>query len=438
MFLVLFTVSFVLFGSSSGSSPHRSICYGKSVKLPERYWPPLYTGPLYFTPKNGGPRIVLMDKGKPKDPRMEDSYKGIYFTDLTKRDEGTFAVPSDGDRLYDVLTLEVRDCAVVVTKDYGHLWEEKLSTKVEFLEFSPPKSQDQLIILWNRTNHQNSREKRLQVVDNVLSISYLTQLDSGYYNFREKDNTLESRRYLEVKENIKHYDVDLKNTLFVKYPWHGGPWTVTFKVTGEEHEVMKDGKLVGEDLWFFRRISAWEDGIEIYPVERRDSGTFEFRDQNGNLAMAVNLNLLPEPFPSEYVAVIVGVGIALLVIVCICCCCRKKKCCKKNRPPAAPAVYHYDANQPSNPVSHAFSNEPTATTHESLMHPPVNIKMTQPEVTPLADPGSAAAASSGYNFLSSDAEPRFELKGPGCPAATCLSSDTPSNDVYNSDKLNFL
>jgi len=69
---------------------------------------------------------------------------------------------------------------------------------------------------------------------------------------------------------------------------------VTLKTSNdEEHEVIRDGKLVREDFWFFRRIFDSEHGIEIDPVERRDSGTLEFRDQDGNLALAVILNLIP-------------------------------------------------------------------------------------------------------------------------------------------------
>ncbi|XP_072251903.1 uncharacterized protein [Leuresthes tenuis] len=453
MFLVLFTVSFVQLGSSS-DVPHESECYGNSLKLPEQYVPPLYLGPMYFTPKNGGPRKVLMDNGQSKDPRLKVSYLIAHYTDLTDRDDGTFAITYDGYRLYDVLTLEVRDCALHVRKIYGNSWEKRLQRKVEFVEFTPLKSLDLPITLWNRTNPKTSAGKRLQVRDNMLSIYLLTQADSGHYNFRQKDNTLESRIYLEVTENVGHRDVELDQLVYIGYPPHGGPWTVTLKTSNDgEHEIMRDGVLVEsiEDLWFVRRIFDSEGGIEIYPVLSKDSGIVEFRDPDGNLALAVTINLLPEPFSLEFIGLLVGVGGVLLVTLCSCCFCRKKKCCNKNRSaktPAAPAIYH-DVSQPTYPRhpdapnSSSFPHqhphhESTATTHEPLMHPPVNVMMTQPEVKPLAGLGSAAGASSGYNFLSSDTEPTFELKGLGSPAATCLSSETPSCDVYNSDKLNFL
>jgi len=78
------------------------------------------------------------------------------------------------------------------------LWEKRLPRKVEVVEFTPLKSLDLSITLWNRTNPQTSVGKRLQVRNNVFSISLLTQADNGYYDFRQKDNTLESWIYLEV------------------------------------------------------------------------------------------------------------------------------------------------------------------------------------------------------------------------------------------------
>lgn len=42
------------------------------------------------------------------------------------------------------------------------------------------------------------------------------------------------------------------------------------------------------------------------------------------------------------------------------------------------------------------------------------------------------------NFLSSDSEPKFELKGTIFSSVSPLGSDSTHIDVYNSDKLNFL
>lgn len=36
-------------------------CFSSSARLPERCTPSVYNGPLYFTPRNGGQRKLLMD-----------------------------------------------------------------------------------------------------------------------------------------------------------------------------------------------------------------------------------------------------------------------------------------------------------------------------------------------------------------------------------------
>lgn len=54
---------------------------------------------------------------------------------------------------------------------------------------------------------------------------------------------------------------------------------------------MKGGSLVLKFHRFTQRINIKGNGIEIENVELKDSGTFEFRDSQGNLAMAVRLNV---------------------------------------------------------------------------------------------------------------------------------------------------
>lgn len=66
----------------------------------------------------------------------------------------------------------------------------------------------------------------------------------------------------------------------------------------EQQTLVKVGKLITEDDWmvepshhFTGRILVVHNGIEIDPVESTDSGTFEFRDSQGNLAQTVHVEV---------------------------------------------------------------------------------------------------------------------------------------------------
>ncbi|KAM9741238.1 uncharacterized protein ACNS7B_012413 [Menidia menidia] len=414
MHLVLFTVSCVLFGSSSGKSETKSKCYGSRVKLPENYSPPLYKGPIYFTPKDGGPRKLMVNNGEGKDPRISVSPLSIYLNDLSKNDEGTFSVSFDEVSYFDVMTLEIMDCALEIPKLYGHPWEYDIPKRIEYLEFIPLMSPDVVTILWNHSDPQASAEHSGQAGGDVFIINFPKQSNSGYYNFRKKDKTVEPRILLKVQENVKYRDAKVNGVFIVEYPWRGGPWTVTFEPLYEKKRiVMREGILVGEDDWFSGRISDIKSGIEIRHVEARDSGVFEFRDPDGHLAMSMKIHLIHDRNDFfTYGAGVLGAVIPLLNV----------------NQPAYPR--HSDAQHsstvPLQPAGYALSKEPKTTNLEPL-------------VNPSADFGPPPAASSGSNsFLSSDTEQRFELKGLSSLSAPPLSSDTAGSDVYNSDKLNFL
>lgn len=60
------------------------------------------------------------------------------------------------------------------------------------------------------------------------------------------------------------------------------------------------------------------------------------------------------------------------------------------------------------------------------------------QVAPPEQQIASPAPEFNSTFLSSDPDPKFELKGTIFPSAPPLSSDSAFCDVYNSDKLNFL
>lgn len=75
-------------------------------------------------------------------------------------------------------------------------------------------------------------------------------------------------------------------------PWTGRPWTVTFKDVETKHvTIIENGNLVWDVNRFSGRISIQSDGIKIKSVKAMDSGTYEFRDPQGNLAFSAHVSV---------------------------------------------------------------------------------------------------------------------------------------------------
>lgn len=166
-------------------------------------------------------------------------------------------------------------------------------------------------------------KENLKINRNKIYVQSLTQLDNGYYNLRRKDNTLLTRKKLQVEGNgIKldlflyvfknmiqftlfhtakevHLEATDKERIFISFPSNSKTWTLTYIPDGddEEHTLVDKGVKVRDSyiyVPFKRRFSKYSDGIDITPVERRDSGTFYFKDPDGNLAETVRLEVLGE------------------------------------------------------------------------------------------------------------------------------------------------
>ncbi|XP_076594598.1 uncharacterized protein LOC143325444 [Chaetodon auriga] len=451
MLPLLFTiVSCVLFGSSAGIDSEE-VCYGSTFRLPFEYTPPVFRGRLYFTPSNGGSRRVVMDNGEAKAPRIKVSYGSVQFTDLHKKDDGTFSVSFDGNRLIDVITLKILDCAEDDIENYGDFYNCAVPRQTEYVEFTPLHNLDETKILWNRTDPQTNKRGRGQVRYNTLELESVTQADSGYYNFRRKDNTLLSRKRLTVQENKSYNEAKVNEQLVIRNRFSGALWSVTFTPKGETEPItlINAGMLVEDEDWslslpFSGRISVVHSNIEINPVESSDSGLFEFRDSQGNLVHTAEVKVQYASAPTfVYIAIVVGIIFGGIV----CCCCVRKCCCKKSsskrdepapQAAAAPVVHYHDKSQPTHP-SYSHARAPDYT------HQPMNpLVYREPATTslgpPVAAPGglrAAPALSLNSDCLSSDPEPKFELKGLTFPSAPPLSSDFAVCHVYTSDKLNF-
>lgn len=208
---------------------------------------------------------------------------------------------------------------------YKHEWSYLLPENTHDVEYTPLNHQNVTVILWNKTNLWNNDKTKGYVENNEWKISGVTQSDNnGFYNFRQRDRTLKSRILLTVKgksrsfiignyiliffnksahitllisilsntEDTQYYDPKVKERLFIGNHWTGRPWSVTFKkyVENEQDTVIQHGQLVFKSM-FYGRINIQHNGIEIYPVEPTDSGTFEFTDQQGNLALSVHVDV---------------------------------------------------------------------------------------------------------------------------------------------------
>ncbi|XP_068444539.1 uncharacterized protein [Clinocottus analis] len=451
MLLLYAAVACVWFGGSFSDVLYEEKCYGKSLTLPFYYTPPLFNGKLYFTPSNGGPRQLVMDKEEAKHPRLKVQIGLVKFTDLTERDAGTFSISNTNDGHKNVLKLTIKDCASKEMQFYGRIYSCDVPRQAEFLEFTPLHNVDQSKVLWNRTDPQTSKGGKGRLKRNKWEIKNLNQADMGHYNFRAKDHTLLSRILLEVREHQLDHTEKVNEQVFIQYPPGTAQWTVDFTPVGEEEKqrLMHDGNLLTEDEWssvhFTKRIRVVHGGFKIDHLETIDSGTLEFRDSQGNLAQTVYLFVEPESGATTIVYVGIIAGSIFAVIAC--CCCVRKCCCKKSsskraepapQTAATPAVYYHDTNQPVGP---SYSAAPAGdhSTHysmNSLVSRERTTILLDPLVGPLGRQGVGPAPVLGSDWLSSDPEPTFELKG--LSSALPLSSGSTFCDVYNSDKLNFL
>ncbi|XP_023814968.1 uncharacterized protein LOC101174273 [Oryzias latipes] len=533
MLFIFLTVSCVVLGSSKGIDP-MEFCFSSSARLPERCTPSVYNGPLYFTPRNGGQRKLLMDNKEAKDPRLVIKPDSVVLTHLTEKDDGTFAVSGSNGEIIDIFSVKILDCASEISKVYGEELEYGLPQKAVFLEFTPFHRLDYPVILWNGTNFY---EARVRVEKYKFRMSRLTQADSGFYNFKQKDKTLVSRLRLTVQGNTSYYGGELKGSVSIAYPESDGPWTVTYfpEHGGENVTVIKARALVRNDNPLRSRIQLLPSGFKISHIQKGDSGFFEFRDPAGNVALTSHLTIIESHHAVTYSVV----AVACVVSGIIYCVSRKRRCCNSSstataqavQPTAGPNVYYHDANGPAGPgysagvyppqnskdvvfhdppatfpgpvggnqppgpgyfappypaayppqtVNAVVSNEPTTTysgpvfqdlnqpagpgfsaPHYSAAFPPplvnagtsydaaaaasgpvgfypLNMNVSQAEMTPPTKETCAPVSAFGSNILSSDTQPSFELNRLNLSSDLPLNTEQPSTNVNKPNEFNFL
>ena len=94
-------------------------------------------------------------------------------------------------------------------------------------------------------------------------------------------------------EDVRFYDGEVNRHLHIDYPWPRGLWTVTFKPEKKEktETLIRDSVQTWDNNLLSGRIQTTDYGFEIFHIEYADSGTFEFRDPQGNLALTALLNV---------------------------------------------------------------------------------------------------------------------------------------------------
>ncbi|XP_077389134.1 uncharacterized protein LOC144026364 [Festucalex cinctus] len=442
------------------------VCYGKTFRFPFDSSPPVFTGKLYFSPRNGENRKLVYDDGKAIDPRFKVTSRSLSLPHVTEKDNGRFSVPS-GSMFFDRITLKVLECANEMHRYYHAKFRVHIPSQAEILEFYTT-SNPYPSILWNRTH--TSGPSRGKVEQNSWEIADLTQADSGYYNFRKKDNTLLSRIKLTVTGYDNNY-IPKKDSFFnMEYPLSFTPWDITFKPNmGDPITVMRAGRLTNEDHYsqgdshFEDRLDVDSQSLEIISVKAEDSGIYEFRDKEGFLVFVANVEVKEGETP-VYVYVIFFA--AIVAALTICCCCIRKCCCNKSASKtsapqttqaAAPAVHYHGTNQPTGtsysaapppgtysyqPVNPAVPRQPSPKP-ASVGPPAYNRVDIHPDPNPTQLEGVvstghdvAPAPTVTFHLPPSYSDLKFELKGLRFPSDLPLTSDSTFASVYTSDKLN--
>ncbi|XP_044220677.1 uncharacterized protein LOC122991108 isoform X1 [Thunnus albacares] len=295
------TVSLLHFFLIKDSSDviQKDVCYGGTSQFRLLF----FYGRMYFTPsKTGGSRKLVMEKGKVKDPRFKSSPYSVTLTKLTERDDGTFSVSIAGERPFDIVKLNILECAEQVVRSYKAMYSFNVPREAEFLEFTPILSVDQPRVLWNRTDPQTNTGGRGHVKHNVWEISELTQADNGLYNFRKKDKTLLSRIKLIVKANTRSYELSPEERLDFTFDLEPNSCNIYFISESDlnlrefETEIVRQGRLERKgsdevDCVGFQLSKPC--GILMDSFQRSCVGRFEVRDQNGNMALVVSLKMKP-------------------------------------------------------------------------------------------------------------------------------------------------
>lgn len=426
---LLIVLALVDFGSSKSIEK----CYGSYYDYPLLFTTyPLFKESIYYKPRGEARKLVVSD-GQPIDKRFSIVHGYLRMKDLTEQDdEGVLLIGKTEN-----VKLNIDDCQDPQSSEYGSLFSWRIPSGAEYLEFSKMTSSGYAKpqVIWNRTDASTGRGT---VTRYHFEMYNLKQKDSGYYKFMSRKGELMKWKRLEVKEFYKYLEYmegeDLELRFSVELP---SLHSILFTHQGADYE------LTIERDYMDYRMELTQSYFSIRDLHYDDSGTYKFIDDDGFLAVHMELVVNYAQAPA-WVYVVALVVIVLCIIFC--CCCVKKCCCKRssnkrNSPAteaAAPPVFHHNTTQPAQPVVPLLEREPRALPTDPPAYNAAVRNMNPPTSTQVAVPEGPGPTSTSLFSTSSDSDPKFEFKGMVFPSAPPLSSDSSIPDVYTSDKLNFL
>ncbi|XP_067104512.1 uncharacterized protein [Osmerus mordax] len=445
-----------------------TVCYGAEYVIPSNYEYHLILSNLFFKPTypEGSPKTLVLDKLELKDPRYKVTFSTLKIPFITEKDNGIFSVMYDNGVTLDLLRLEVTDCFSKDEVGYRNTWHLGTVVNQATLDFLPLNSSSEPVVLWNQTDTQAGIKGMGMMESHSWVVTRVTQKHQGHYTFRNSDGQFLSRKKLEVKEQVEWYTLERGETLNIYIFLDSTRFSLNHFQEGDPEATL----LIRKGIEMYddstrNTLEMWESGFrfQMSNLENQDSGKFELRDQDNNLALVVWLKVKPLIPVVTYIYV----GVSVVILVGICCCVRKC-CCKRNaskRNASASAsgqvVVHQDetchmTSQPSGP-SHprppyfqSYASEPVVTISPAAPSGPTYpYQPTPPPPNPSDDPHTQVSTSTGldppsfslgFDCLSSDSETQFKLSQTLNHHTDLLSSSDPSSsaDVYNSDKLNFL
>ncbi|XP_030224492.1 uncharacterized protein LOC115552482 [Gadus morhua] len=362
---------------------------------------------------------------------------------------------------------------------YGESHRFFLKSRAEYLYFES-NDQSSKVPLWTRSKPSDTKRGQYDGYG-FFTIEKLTQADNGKYTIQSRFNTTLETNRVDVSHHENLFSKNEGEQLHFEFPMKLKSYTVSYTNADDG-----DGWVISNEEYkttrhFDRRMQLRSTQQYTYLViddlKAWDSGVFYIQDDQANLAVKVTLEVAAPA--STWMNVGLASGVVFIMVSC--CFCLKRCCCKKSSksseevteaaddPPQLqeysvmppPPRYHMEPMPPSvsggpvysyRPVAPAASAvevsafqadprtanascSPTSQTVISVPSPPVPFTAPSAEAPATGSQAGTQDSSFGSNFLSSETDPCFEMKGMNL--APPLYSECVTANVYTSDKLNF-